>query len=56
MALGTRRPLGSNTPRLMVSGELVELDSEALRFRSWEVEELFRLVYGEPCPQRARRL
>ena len=48
IALGTRRPLGSNTPRLMVSGELVELDSEALRFRSWEVEELFRLVYGEP--------
>ena len=32
----------------MVSGELVELDSEALRFRSWEVEELFRLVYREP--------
>ena len=32
----------------MVSGELVELDSEALRFRSWEVEELFRVVYGEP--------
>jgi DNA-binding SARP family transcriptional activator len=48
VALGTRRPLGSNTPRLMVSGELVELDSEALRFRSWEVEELFRLVYAEP--------
>ena len=41
-------PIGPNTPRLMVSGELVELDSEALRFRSWEVEELFRLVYGEP--------
>ena len=48
VALGTRRPLGFNTPRLMVSGELVELDSEALRFRSWEVEELFRLVYQEP--------
>ena len=48
LALGTRRPLGCNTPRLMVSGELVELDSEALRFRSWEVEELFRRVYREP--------
>jgi len=48
IALGTRRPMGSNTPRLMVSGELVELDHEALRFRSWEVEELFRQVYGEP--------
>ena len=48
VALGTRRPLGLNTPRLMVSGDLVELDVEALRFRSWEVEELFRVVYGEP--------
>ncbi len=37
----------------MVSGELVELDSEALRFRSWEVEELFRLVYGEPLSPEA---
>ena len=47
IALGTRRPLAANTPRLMVSGELVELDHEALRFRSWEVEELFRGVYDE---------
>lgn len=53
VALGTRRPLASNTPRLMVSGELVELDNEALRFRSWEVEELFRLVYGEPLSPEA---
>jgi DNA-binding SARP family transcriptional activator len=53
IALGTRRPLQSNTPRLMVSGELIELDSEALRFRSWEVEELFRLVYGEPLSPEA---
>ena len=37
----------------MVSGELVELDSEALRFRSWEVEELFRVVYGEPLSPEA---
>jgi len=47
IVLGTRRPLAANTPRLMVSGELVELDNEALRFRSWEVEELFRGVYDE---------
>ncbi|RYP83270.1 transcriptional regulator [Nocardioides guangzhouensis] len=53
VALGTRRPLVANTARLMVSGELVELDSEALRFRSWEVEELFRLVYGEPLSPEA---
>jgi DNA-binding SARP family transcriptional activator len=53
VALGTRRPLASNTPRLMVSGELVELDSDALRFRSWEVEELFRLVYSQPLSPEA---
>ena len=53
IALGTRRPLAANTPRLMVSGELVELDHEALRFRSWEVEELFRQVYGEPLSPEA---
>ena len=53
IALGTRRPLPSNTPRLMVSGELVELDSDALRFRSWEVEELFRVVYREPLSPEA---
>ncbi len=55
--LGTRRPLAINTPRLMVSGNLVELDSDALRFRSWEVEELFRAVYGEPLsPETAAAL
>jgi DNA-binding SARP family transcriptional activator len=48
VVVGTRRPLSLNTPRLIVSGQLVELDGEALRFRSWEVEELFRMVYGEP--------
>lgn len=53
VALGTRHPLELNTPRLMVSGDLVELDGEALRFRSWEVEELFRLVYDEPLSPEA---
>jgi len=48
LLVGTRRPLAANTPRLIVSGNLLELDAEALRFRSWEVEELFRLVYNEP--------
>ncbi|WP_148572906.1 BTAD domain-containing putative transcriptional regulator [Nocardioides caldifontis] len=48
VVVGTRRPLRLNTPRMVVSGELLELDGEALRFRSWEVEELFRMVYGEP--------
>ena len=53
IALGTRRQLSVNTPRLLVSGELAELDAEALRFRSWEVEELFRLVYGQPLSPEA---
>ncbi len=48
MVIGTRRALPVNTPRLQVCDELVELDNEALRFRSWEVEELFRVVYDEP--------
>ena len=37
----------------MVTGELIELDGDALRFRSWEVEELFRLVYDEPLSPEA---
>jgi DNA-binding SARP family transcriptional activator len=43
-----RRPPRINTSRLLVSGELCQLDSDDLRFRSWEVEELFRTVYAHP--------
>ncbi|QGN34979.1 BTAD domain-containing putative transcriptional regulator [Microlunatus sp. Gsoil 973] len=43
-----RRPPLINTSRLLVSGDLVQLDSDDLRFRSWEVEELFRAVYAHP--------
>ena len=53
IALGTRRPLAVNTERLLLSGELTELDAEALRFRSWEVEELFRVVYDQPLSPEA---
>lgn len=53
VVLGTRRPLSVNTPRLLVSDALVELDGEDLRFRSWEVEELFRVVYEEPLSPEA---
>ena len=42
LLLGSRRPPALNITRLLVSGELCQLDSEDLRFRSWEVEELFR--------------
>lgn len=43
-----RRPPAINTSRMLVSGELCQLDSDDLRFRSWEVEELFRSVYAHP--------
>jgi DNA-binding SARP family transcriptional activator len=44
----TRRAPGFNLPRLLVSGHLLELGPEDLRFRPWEVERLFRDFYGEP--------
>ena len=37
-----------NLSRLRVSGELLEIDADDLRFRAWEVERLFRDLYGEP--------
>ncbi len=57
LLLGSRRPPGLNTSRLLVSGELGQLDAEDLRFRSWEVEELFRSVYAQPLsPETAAAL
>lgn len=57
MLLGSRRPPNLNIPRLLVSGELGQVDAEDLRFRSWEVEELFRVVYHEPLsPETAAAL
>ena len=47
--LGSRRPPRLNTSRMLVSGELIQLDGEDLRFRSWEVEQLFRAVYAAPA-------
>lgn len=37
-----------NVPRHRVSEALVEIDADDLRFRSWEVEHLFRTVYDDP--------
>ena len=37
-----------NIPRLRLSGPFHEIGSEELRFRSWEVEDLFAAVYREP--------
>ncbi len=53
LLLGSRRPLDFNLPRLMVSGDLRVLDGDDLRFRSWEVEELFRAVHRRPLPPEA---
>src|SRR5258705_10016743 len=39
-----------NVSRLRVSGELLEIDADDLRFRSWEAERLFRDFYGETIP------
>ncbi len=45
-----RVPPSINLPRLRVSGELLELSQDDLRFRAWEVEQLFRHVYHDPIP------
>ncbi|TMG41334.1 MAG: hypothetical protein E6H92_00630 [Chloroflexi bacterium] len=48
--VGSRAVPGFNLSRLRVSGALLEIGSEDLRFRSWEVERLFRDFYQEPLP------
>jgi DNA-binding SARP family transcriptional activator len=39
-----------NLPRLHVSGDLLQIEGDDLRFRSWEVERLFRDFYRDPVP------
>jgi DNA-binding SARP family transcriptional activator len=41
---------GINLSRLWVSGHVVEVNADDLRFRSWEVERLFHEIYSEPLP------
>ena len=53
VALGSRRQPALNTSRLLVAGELIMVDGEDLRFRSWEVEQLFRATYGSPLSPEA---
>ncbi|HVS06202.1 MAG TPA: BTAD domain-containing putative transcriptional regulator [Candidatus Dormibacteraeota bacterium] len=48
--IGSRGLPGFNLSRLRVSGSLLEIGSEDLRFRSWEVERLFRDFYRAPLP------
>jgi len=44
---GTRTLPAFNLSRRRVTGELLEIGGDDLRFRSWEVERLFRDFYGE---------
>jgi DNA-binding SARP family transcriptional activator len=48
LLLASRVNLALDLSRLRVSGQLVEIGPDDLRFRAWEVEELFRDVYGDP--------
>ncbi|HET9444595.1 MAG TPA: AAA family ATPase, partial [Acidimicrobiales bacterium] len=48
--VATRQLPDFNLSRLRVSGHLLELGPDDLRFRSWEVEALFRDLYAAPLP------
>lgn len=48
--LASRTPPGINLSRLRLNGGLLEIGYEELRFRSWEVERLYRDFYGETRP------
>ncbi|RDI17172.1 transcriptional activator [Rhodococcus sp. AG1013] len=55
--MGSRRPPDLNVPRLRVSGTVREIDGDDLRFRHWEVEELFAKIFREPiAPKSAAAL
>ncbi len=50
LAVGSRSRPALNLSRLRVSGGLLEIGGDDLRFRSWEVERLFRDFYRDPLP------
>ncbi|HVQ94214.1 MAG TPA: BTAD domain-containing putative transcriptional regulator [Mycobacteriales bacterium] len=49
----SRTPPPLDLSRLRLADDLCEITADDLRFRSWEVERLFREVYEEPLPARA---
>ena len=51
--IGTRIRPAFNLSRLRACGEVAEVGADELRFRSWEVERLFREIYREPLPPEA---
>jgi DNA-binding SARP family transcriptional activator len=46
----SRRAPAFNLPRLRLSGDLLEMGADDVRFRTWEVERLFRDFYEQPLP------
>ncbi len=48
--VGSRVIPGLNLSRMRVASELLEVGPEDLRFRSWEVEQLYRDVYHDLVP------
>ncbi|HEV2755265.1 MAG TPA: winged helix-turn-helix domain-containing protein [Actinomycetota bacterium] len=52
LLLASRSMPRHDLSRLRASGDLAEVAPEDLRFRSWEVEQLFRDVYRDPLPAR----
>ena len=50
LILATRVAPSLNLSRLRLSGGLLEIGTDDLRFRAWEVEQLFRDVYHDPVP------
>jgi DNA-binding SARP family transcriptional activator len=50
IALGSRTVPDIEMSRLRLAGTAVEIDADVLRFRTWEVEELFRQCHGVRLP------
>jgi DNA-binding SARP family transcriptional activator len=48
LVVATRVAPGLNLSRLRLADELLEVSTDDLRFRAWEVEQLFRDVYHDP--------
>lgn len=48
LLMASRVKLAFDLSRMRVSGAVVDIGPEDLRFRAWEVEALFREVYREP--------
>lgn len=47
LAVGTRRSPSFALSRLRIQGDLLEVGADDLRFRAWEVEQLFKVVYRQ---------